>query len=168
MTRRVSQVWASSRNSWTQWRQLQVVTWSKNPYSASFWSWPSSGWLHLSVAPALSNLALAPGLCFSPSYSFTPLKWPEGGQPGQKVGDGMGSPDHSERPATGLGEGRCCCLTQTCEIPLHPTPTRKQGSGPQHSQPRHVVSSPMLKVTTMLLSRAGNFCWALITWQEPY
>ena len=52
----------------------RVVMWSKNSHPTSFWSQPSSKWLYLPVAPALSSLAWVPDLCFCPSYSLSPLK----------------------------------------------------------------------------------------------
>lgn len=112
------------------------------------------------VAPALSNLAFGSWLVFLPIVF---LHSPSSGSHHVLVANQVRKQvmvwalliTHALRLV--WGRGRCCSLTQTCEILLHPTPTRKQGSGPQHSQPRHVVSA-MLKATTMLLSRAGNLC----------
>lgn len=85
---RISQGWAPSRGSFMSRRPRHQMAkgsrcgWHKESRSTSFWSWLSSKWLHLAVAPALSGLTgfLA---CASASYSLDPLKWPE---------EGVGSP----------------------------------------------------------------------------
>lgn len=111
-----------------------------------------------------------PGLCFPLSYFSLPqvgvnyVLWPTRSESRWWYGSPI---TRASLSRDSPGEGRCCSLTQTCEIPLTP---RLPGSRAQDlsTANRDMLCLAMLKATTMLLSRAGNFCWALITWQEPY